>query len=53
MSPDGAIELFEKMTDEEKKKAIQIPETQLQSVEKMNHQQRRKWYREQKKKQAL
>jgi len=46
MNPEGDIKLLEEMTEDEKKKAIEIPEKELQKVKGMNRQQRRKWFRD-------
>ena len=50
MSPEGEVKLFDDMTEEEKKKAVAIPHEEIESIKKMNRQQRRKWYRDQAKK---
>ena len=49
MSPEGEIKSFEKMTEDEKKKAVGVPAEKLLELQCMTREQRKKWYRDQEK----
>lgn len=51
MNPDtGEIKKYMDMSEEEKKKAVPIPDNQLKRVRKMNRKARRAWAAKQRKK---